>query len=93
MSFTLNAEARTVTGKKVKTLRSSGNVPAVLYGKGLETTALLVAAREFDAAYRNVAKGQTLTLQVGETAHTVVIQSVQRHPLSRAIIHVDFKSA
>lgn len=93
MGFTLKADVRSVTGKKVKHLRTSGTVPAVLYGKDMETVSLQMSSREFDSAFRNVAKGQPLTLQVGETSYNVVIQLVQRHPLSRAIVHVDFKLA
>ena len=93
MSFVLNAEPREITGKKVKNLRKNGTVPAVLYGKDVETVALQVSSRDLDIAYRTVAKGQAFTLQIGETSRQVVIQLVQRHPLSRVIIHVDFKAA
>ena len=48
----LKAELRTVLGDRVKALRNSGYVPAVLYGKGQASIALQVPVKDFNKALK-----------------------------------------
>jgi large subunit ribosomal protein L25 len=87
----LTAESRTVTGKKVKHLRTQGLIPATVYGKGFDPQSVQVNARAFNLLYRKTGKTALIDLQIGDVPAAVFVQAVQRHPLSRDIIHVDFK--
>lgn len=90
-SQTLTAQTRTVTGKKVKHLRTQGLIPATVYGKGFEPQSVQVNTRAFNLLYRKTGKTALIDLQIDDMPAAVFVQTVQRHPLSRDIIHIDFK--
>ena len=50
--LTLTASNRTVLGKKVKRLRREGVLPANVYGRGVDSTAIQLSGREFRRAIR-----------------------------------------
>lgn len=91
MDLEIAAQARSATGKRNRQLRRSGQVPAVVYGKDTSSLAIQVEAKAFDALYRAAGRTSLVQLQVdGGTAKSAVIREVQRHPLSRRPLHVDF---
>ncbi len=88
----LNAEVRTVFGKKVKYLRSSGLIPCTIYGKGFEPVSAQVSAREFELVFRKAGRTTLIDLNIGtQGISAVFVQDIQRHPVTRAILHIDFK--
>lgn len=88
---TIQAQARSVLGKKVKALRKSGTLPAVLYGHGLASRSLIVSSAEFLRAYRSAGESTLIDLVVdGQVPVKVIIQDVQRHPVTQVLLHVDF---
>jgi large subunit ribosomal protein L25 len=89
---TLDASVRTVIGKKVKHLRQQGFIPATVYGKGFEPVSISVEERPFAAIYRRSGKTALIDLNIAGRNASVFVQEVQRHPLSRNIIHIDFKA-
>lgn len=89
---TLKVEKRKLTGRKVKTLRKEGILPANVFGKKIKSTSIQVKADEFKKAYKEVGETGLLNLQlVGErTARPVLIVNIQKEPVSDAYLHVDF---
>jgi large subunit ribosomal protein L25 len=87
----LEAQTRTVTGKKVKHLRQEGLIPATVYGKGFNPQSIQVNDRAFNVLYRRTGKTALIDLMIDGVLASVFVQAVQRHPLSRNIIHIDFK--
>src|SRR4051812_45826788 len=89
--ITLDLESRTVVGKKVNRLRRAGVLPATVYGKGIGPFTVQVSARGFNEAYRRAGKTSLVDLAIpGQPAQSAFIHSLQRHPVSRAILHADF---
>jgi large subunit ribosomal protein L25 len=89
---TLTLERRTVLGKKVKTLRRSGVLPATVYGKGVEPISVQLSARAFADLLRKAGKTTLLDLKIpGERPLSAFIHALQRHPVSREILHVDLR--
>jgi len=89
----LGAEPRTNTGKGVaRKLRAAGQVPAVIYGHGRDPQALTINIREFERLADSIRITSTvIELAVeGKTARTL-IREVQRNPLDRAVLHIDFQ--
>lgn len=86
----LTAEQREVMGRKVKHLRESGIMPAVLYGKGQESIALQVPVKAFDTVLKQAGESTLVYLTVGEQSYPTIIHDVARHPLSGLPIHADF---
>ena len=89
----LSAQPRTGTGKgAARSLRREGNVPAVIYGHGRDPQALAVNARELERLLGSITAGSTV-IELGFDGRTsrTLIREIQRHPLKRQIIHVDFQ--
>ncbi len=85
----LVAEERVALGKKVKALRRSGITPIHVYGPG--GPSLSLQSDTYNLVHALGAVGQTspLTVQVGGDEHFVMVQHVQRHPVSERLLHVD----
>lgn len=88
----LVAHPRAGSGKgEARALRRQGMVPAVAYGSDLVATAVSVDARELWHALRGTAgENAILRLEVAGDDHLALAREVQRHPVRREILHVDF---
>jgi large subunit ribosomal protein L25 len=89
---TLTAEPRTGRGKgEARRLRRDGRVPAIAYGAGLDATAVSVDGLELYHALRTDAGLNALIrLEMGDDTHLTLARELQRHPVRRDIMHVDF---
>lgn len=91
MELQISVDERVVSGKKTKTLRSAGIVPAVVFGKKAGSIPVQLDAKAFEALYREAGRTSIVRVSVnGGSPTSVVIKSVQRHPLSGRALHVDF---
>ncbi len=93
----LGAQARTVLGHKVKQLRQSGFVPAVLYGKGMEAVSLQVPYRDFERVFKQAGESSLVYLTVdlpaqagGVQTYPTIIHDVTRDALKDTFVHADF---
>lgn len=87
----LAASVRELKGKKVRKLRAQGVVPAVLYGYQVVPASLQLSEKEFEATYKRVGKTTLVDLAVAEKRPVkVFVHDIQRHPVTRAVEHVDF---
>jgi large subunit ribosomal protein L25 len=87
----LELENRTLVGKKVNRLRRAGVLPATVYGKGVGPFTVQVNARGFSDAYRRAGRTTLVDLAIpGQKPQSAFIHSLQRHPVTRAILHADF---
>ena len=90
----LSANARTDRGKgAARKLRSSGQVPAVIYGSAREPQALAINEKDLDRLLGTIAAESTvIELGVdGRRPTKTLIREIQRHPFKRQILHVDFQ--
>ena len=88
----LAAETGRPTGSSAsRRLRAAGKIPAVLYGRGADPAPLSVDWRALRAAL-TTDKGLNalLTLQVGRKKTKAIVKELQRHPVRRDVLHVDF---
>ena len=89
----LSAALRSDGGKGVaRKLRSTGRVPAVLYGRSEQPRALSVNAHELGLLIGSISVDNTLvTLDIdGEGPQDVLLRDVQMHPYKPEPLHVDF---
>ena len=95
-SVNLNATPREGSGKGVaRRLRAAGQVPGILYGFGTEARSLSLGDLELRKALSTPAGIRAvLQLKVAGKAkpYAVLVKELQRHPLSRSILHVDLVS-
>ena len=86
----IKAEKRNVIGKQVKGLRREGKVPAVVYGAGLQPTAIELHSREAERALARASGATLLDLELEGVTHKVLVREIQRHSIRRDLRHVDF---
>lgn len=88
----LNAQTRTLTGKKVKQLRRSGVVPIVLYGGHIKSAALQADERSLRSVLGRAGHNRLINLDLGDTApHIVLAREIQREPITGRLLHVDLQ--
>ena len=88
----LNAELRGETGKgAARKLRASGRVPAVVYGHARAPQGLSINAREMGRLLEHITAASTvIELSLGGATTRTLIREIQRHPVDRSLVHVDF---
>lgn len=93
-TVTLSANTRDSAGKgAARTLRSQGQVPAVIYGHGREPQPLVLNARDLDKMLEHIsAESTVIEVKVGGETSKTLIREIQRHPFKRQILHVDFQA-
>jgi len=85
----LPAQARTVFGKKLRALRRQGTIPARISQKrGLDIFVEL-DDKLFRAAYQKVGSFGLLMISLDDQSLPVMLQNVQRHPITSQFLHVD----
>jgi large subunit ribosomal protein L25 len=94
-SVAMNAQARTaVKHAAVKKLRSTGVIPAVIYGRLAPPQNLQMNTIEFsDSIADHVSENILMDLTVvgdQRPQRLALVQEIQHHPVSRSILHVDF---
>ena len=93
-TVSLSANSRDGKGKgAARSLRSQGQVPAVIYGHGRDPQALALNARDLDKMLSHI-QAESTVIEVTVDGHTAktLIREIQRHPIKRQILHVDFQA-
>ena len=88
--FTLKAEVRTISGRKVKNLRKDGILPGNVSGKKIKSESVQVNFKEFEKVYKEVGETGLLTLEIGKEEKPVLVHNLQVNPVSDVPVHVDF---
>jgi large subunit ribosomal protein L25 len=87
---TLAADRRQITGKKVAHMRRAGRLPAVVFGRGLDSDSVSIDAHEFETLRRHAGPNTLIDLSVeGGAAAPVLVHGVQLHRVTRRPLHVD----
>jgi large subunit ribosomal protein L25 len=88
----LAVEPRQVLGKKVAQLRRAGVTPANVYGHGLDSVSVQLESEVMDKTLKSLLANEVIDLKIaGErNSRPVVVQKVQRHPLTSKVLHAEF---
>lgn len=86
----IKAHQRGLTGKKVKVLRSEGKLPAIVYGKDVESLPILLDLREATRVLRGVSSSSLLTLEIDGKEYDALVRERQRNVISGEYLHIDF---
>jgi len=88
----VNAGIRSEIGSKSsRRIRDKGQIPGVVYGQHRAPKTLEVDRTELDNIIRKYGSNAMLDLHLGTNAATVMLKDVQRNPVTKEIIHVDFQ--
>jgi large subunit ribosomal protein L25 len=89
----LNAETGRETGSATsRRLRREGKVPATVYGRGTDVVSVAVSRAELRKALTTAAGINALIeLTYDGGSHYTLVKDLQRHPVRRDPLHVDFQ--
>ena len=89
----LTAEPRSPVGSRpTRRLRTSGRIPAVVYGDGVGPLPVSVDSRLLRQALSTPAGlNAVLAVTVGDDEYTAMAREIQRHPVRGNVTHVDFQ--
>ena len=89
----LNVELRSTTGKGIcRQLRSKGLIPAVVYGKGMETVPVTVNPKELAVAISGEGgQNRLITLKGGGSldGNVIIVADLLKDPMKGTLRHVD----
>lgn len=88
----LKSEKREVFGKKVRTLRNQGLVPAVVYGSK-DNVPLTLKLSDFKKVFKNSGETALVRLFIGgsASAKNVLVYNISHNPITDEINHIDFR--
>lgn len=85
------AEKRKLVGKGLKSLREKGFIPAILYGPEISSSIpLQIKKEELEEILKKIGSSSMVDLNLEGQKYSVLIQEIQRDPITEEIIHVDF---
>lgn len=87
----LEAEKRELTGKKVKTLRLEGKIPAVIYGRDIETLPISLDKKTTTNTLAKVSTSTILTINLAGQEHATLVREIQKDYIKGDILHIDFQ--
>ena len=88
----LKVSKRDILGKKVRALRREAIIPVHLFGNDVEPTALQCDAADLTHVLDKAGKTHLVDLKVDKAkkATKVVVREIQRDPVKKSLLHVDF---
>ncbi len=91
-SFSLDAEPRAGGSKNDShKVRKAGGTPGVMYRAGAAATPIRFDGKALASIFRKTNNANTLLrVNVAGASRTCIVREIQRHPVSRAVEHVDF---
>jgi len=86
----IDINKRDNTGKKsVKQLRKDGNIPGVYYSPtSKSSTPIFISQAEYQEAVKS--RARVFNILVGEKKQNILFKSVQYHPVTEQVLHIDF---
>ncbi len=89
--YQLKATKRAETGtSSSRQLRQQLHVPAVLYGRDMESEQISVSQSEVLQIINTGSANALIDLSVGRKKYTTMLKDIQLHPIKRDITHIDF---
>jgi len=93
-ALTLNVKKRDVFGKKVKTLRKGGMLPATIYGKGVKSMSVSCDTKVFKSVYEEAGETGLVELVIDSSKgnkRPVLIHNIAKDPVTNSFLHVEFR--
>jgi len=93
MAINVNAEIRANTGKGAsRSIRNNKNIPAVIYGEKKAPVAIELDGHDFGMLLKTPSlRTKLFQIKTPNGTEDAMLMDIQYHPISDAVIHVDFK--
>ncbi|WP_096441138.1 50S ribosomal protein L25/general stress protein Ctc [Alteribacter populi] len=83
-------DRKDLRGSRLNKIRHQGGIPAILYGKEIESTPVTVEEIEFVKTYREVGKTGVFKLDKDGKKYDVMIYDMQVDRMKNEFVHLDF---
>lgn len=91
MELTVTPRTKSETNK----IRREGNIPAILYSKGLKGEEIVVEGGDFKKVLNRLEPGtlsaQIFTLMINGKKRRAIVKDIQYHITTYAVLHIDFE--
>jgi large subunit ribosomal protein L25 len=87
----IKALPRTSTGRHVRALRRTGQLPAVLYGHNVEPIIVSMDAHEATMLLNRLSSSSIVTIELEGQEYPSLVREKQMNYIKRSLIHVDFQ--
>ena len=87
----LKVELRKVFGKKLNKIRKLGLVPGNVYGPDFKSQSVSVLQKDLIKTYKKVGETGVVYLSLDKDNIPVLIKTIQKHPVSGFLLHIDFR--
>lgn len=93
MAIKLNAEIRNVAGKgAARSIRKNKKIPAVIYGEKKAPVAIELDGNGFEQLVKKPGlRTKLFEIDTNNGKENAMLVDIQYHPVSDAVVHVDFK--
>ena len=93
MAIKLNADIRSVAGKgATRSIRKNNKIPAVIYGEKKAPVAIELDGNSFELLIKKPAlRTKLFEIDTTNGKENAMLVDIQYHPVSDAVVHVDFK--
>ena len=88
----INAQRREIIGKRVKALRREGQLPAVLYGRNIETIPIMFDYHESSRVIDRLSASTLVVIEIDGETHYSLVREKQRDVIRGNLLHVDFQA-
>jgi len=86
----LQAKKRETLGKKNRHIRKEGEIPAVVFGKGMESANIALDYNSFEKTFKQAGETDLIDLSAESDKFKVLIKDVQFNPVTSRFSHVSF---
>lgn len=86
----LRATKRDISGKQVKALRRSGQLPAVIYGRHTVPVNISLDSHSASLALAKLTSSSLVTIDVDGKEYPALVREKQRNFIKGSLLHVDF---
>lgn len=91
MSTVLQAtERKEFRHSSLKKIRNEGNIPAILYGRAVESKPVFVSSADLTKTIRTVGRNGIISLEIDGNKQDVILTDYQEDAFKKEILHVDF---
>ncbi|MDR2193078.1 MAG: 50S ribosomal protein L25 [Treponema sp.] len=87
----LSAKKREISGSiSARNIRKAGRIPAVIYGRTVESLPIDLDAKEFSSSVKNITKSTIVTVDIDGQFYDAFVKDTQYDIRDGNVLHVDF---
>lgn len=88
----VEANRRNIVGKRVKALRREGKLPAILYGKHVDTIPVVIDLRDATKQLGGLSPSALIQIHLDGEEYFALVREKQRDILRGTLTHIDFQA-